>query len=398
MSDDNIAIRVEGLHKKFSMPGEVNRSLKRFLIHPIATVKNKSVENIALKDIDFEIKQGEFFGIVGRNGSGKSTLLKILAGIYTPTKGRVRVNGKLVPFIELGVGFNPELTGRENIYLSAALLGFDESETAEMYDEIVAFAELEEFMEQRLKNYSSGMQVRLAFSIAIRAQADILLLDEVLAVGDEAFQRKCFGYFRELKKDKKTVILVSHDMDAIKKFCDRAALIEGGKVSMMGAVIEVTERYRELNQPTSHSESGQAKPQNRWGDRTVVFDSIKTDKKVYGYDDKKIIITAQVKANADTEEIVAGVAVVDQAGRELAGHNNEMVNQKIKSISKGLTTEITWSIPNIFSVGKYHLNLGINNGDKVADRYNEATSFTINKKFDSGFIVSPDIKMQQRKR
>src|SRR6185312_8467854 len=182
----------------------------------------------ALKDISFEVKKGEFFGIVGRNGSGKSTMLKILAGIYQPTKGGVQKSGKLVPFIELGVGFNPELSGRENVFLNGALLGFSRKEIAAMYDEIVAFAELEKFMDQKLKNYSSGMQVRLAFSIAIRAKSDILLIDEVLAVGDASFQQKCFDYFYKLKQDKRTVVFVSHDMGAVERFCDRAVLIDNG--------------------------------------------------------------------------------------------------------------------------------------------------------------------------
>lgn len=178
-------------------------------------------EQQVLKDISFEVEKGDFFGIVGRNGSGKSTLLKIISQIYVPEKGKVSVNGTLVPFIELGVGFNPELTGRENIYLNGALLGFTRSEIDAMYDDIVEFAELEEFMDQKLKNYSSVMQVRLAFSIAIKAEGDILVLDEVLAVGDEAFQRKCFEYFASLKKQKKTVILVTHDMASVQRFCTK---------------------------------------------------------------------------------------------------------------------------------------------------------------------------------
>ena len=164
-----------------------------------------------LKDISFEVRQGDFFGIVGRNGSGKSTLLKIISQIYVPEKGSVSVKGKLVPFIELGVGFNPELTGRENVYLNGALLGFTREEIDAMYDDIVEFAELEDFMDQKLKNYSSGMQVRLAFSVAIKAQGDILVLDEVLAVGDEAFQRKCDNFFAQMQKGPtKTIILVTH--------------------------------------------------------------------------------------------------------------------------------------------------------------------------------------------
>ena len=181
-----IALRVNNLHKSFRLPYENQNSIKGKLIN----FRRRGYETQkVLKGVSFEVNKGDFFGIVGRNGSGKSTLLKLLAGIYTPNKGSVEVNGKLTPFIELGVGFNPELSGRDNVFLNGALLGFTRSEMEEKYDDIVAFAELERFMDQKLKNYSSGMQVRLAFSIAIRADADILVLDEVLAVGDEAFQQ-----------------------------------------------------------------------------------------------------------------------------------------------------------------------------------------------------------------
>lgn len=196
-----------------------------------------------LDDISFDIKQGEFFGIVGRNGSGKSTLLKLLAQIYTPNKGGITVNGSLTPFIELGVGFNPELTGRENVFLNGALLGFDRKEIAAMYDDIVNFAEIERFMDQKLKNYSSGMQVRLAFSIAIRAKTDILLIDEVLAVGDTAFQQKCFSYFEELKRGNTTVVLVTHDMSAVTRFCTRALILESGKIKDIGRPSDIADEY-----------------------------------------------------------------------------------------------------------------------------------------------------------
>ena len=184
---DEIAIKVENISKTFKLPHEKTNSIKGAFVNFYRRNRTYEKQEV-LKDISFEVKEGEFFGIVGRNGSGKSTLLKMLAGIYSPSKGSITINGKLTPFIELGVGFSPELTGRENVYLNGSLLGFNRQEMDEMYDEIVEFAELEKFMDQKLKNYSSGMQVRLAFSIAIRVKSDILVLDEVLAVGDEAFQ------------------------------------------------------------------------------------------------------------------------------------------------------------------------------------------------------------------
>lgn len=239
-------VEISKLTKSFKIPLEASSGVKQQLINILKGRKGYRVFT-PLKDISFTINEGDFFGIVGRNGSGKSTLLKTIAGIYTPNSGNVKVHGSLVPFIELGVGFNPELTGRENIFLNGALLGFNHEEMESMYSAIVEFAELEDFMEERLKNYSSGMQVRLAFSIAIRAHADILLLDEVLAVGDEAFQKKCYSYFDKLKREKRTVILVTHDMAAVERFCTKAAFIEDGHVKMIGKPYRIAAAYSRSN-------------------------------------------------------------------------------------------------------------------------------------------------------
>ncbi len=252
--NEDIAIKVEGVSKAFKLPHEKTTSIKSALVN---FRKQRTYEKqFALKDISFEVKKGEFFGIVGRNGSGKSTLLKLLAGIYEPNKGTIRVNGKLTPFIELGVGFNPELTGRENVFLNGALLGFNRKEMLAMYRDIVKFAELEHFMDQKLKNYSSGMQVRLAFSIAIRAESDILLLDEVLAVGDAAFQQKCYDYFEDLKHNHKTVIFVSHDMGAVRRFCTKVIYIKHGKIVYSGDPLEGADLYQEENMKHVVDETG----------------------------------------------------------------------------------------------------------------------------------------------
>lgn len=241
----DFAIRVENVHKSFKLPTEQAFGLKQALFNRLRGIKGYKEQKV-LKGLNFEIKKGEFLGIVGRNGSGKSTLLKILAGIYYPEKGNIEINGTLVPFIELGVGFNPELTGRENVYMNGALLGFSNEEMDEMYDDIWEFAELKPFQDQKLKNYSSGMQVRLAFSIAIRAQGDILLLDEVLAVGDAAFQQKCANYFNSLKNKNQTVILVTHSMENVKKFCTRAILIDDGKIVKEGNPDKIANAYIKL--------------------------------------------------------------------------------------------------------------------------------------------------------
>lgn len=239
-----LAISVKNLHKSFQLPTERAWGLKQAIFNRLKGIKGYK-ELKVLNGISFDVHQNEFVGIVGRNGSGKSTLLKTLAKIYFPEKGSVEINGTLVPFIELGVGFNPNLSGRENVYLNGALLGFSNKEMDAMYDEIIDFAELRPFMEQKLKNYSSGMQVRLAFSIAIRAKGDILLLDEVLAVGDAAFQQKCSDYFESIK-GKQTVILVTHSMENVIKYCNRAILIEEGKIKLDGDPKKVAEAYKNL--------------------------------------------------------------------------------------------------------------------------------------------------------
>lgn len=237
-----VAVKVEHVSKSFRLPTESTDSLKRTLVNLFQGIKGYREQKV-LRDISFEVHKGDFFGIVGRNGSGKSTLLKIISEIYVPETGTVEIDGKLVSFIELGVGFNPELTGRENVYLNGAMLGFSEQEVDEMYDDIVEFAELSDFMNQKLKNYSSGMQVRLAFSVAIQAKSEILVLDEVLAVGDEAFQRKCNDYFMQARSDKKTIILVTHSMEAVRKYCNRAMLIDKGEVKVLGTPDEVANQY-----------------------------------------------------------------------------------------------------------------------------------------------------------
>ena len=255
MTDKQIAVKVDHVSKYFKLPTEATNSLRTAMVNRFKGIKGYKEQHV-LKDISFEVEKGDFFGILGRNGSGKSTLLKIISEIYVPEKGSVTIDGKLVSFIELGVGFNPELTGRENVYMNGAMLGFSTAEIDAMYDDIVDFAELHDFMNQKLKNYSSGMQVRLAFSVAIKAQGDILILDEVLAVGDEAFQRKCNDYFQERKKSGKTTILVTHDMGAVKKYCNKAVLIENGLVKAIGDPFDVSDQYSFDNLESNSHHSG----------------------------------------------------------------------------------------------------------------------------------------------
>lgn len=241
------SLEVTNVSKHFVIPTEKTDTLIERISNPLKWFKgtNKRVLNV-LDDFSFKVEKGEFLGILGNNGSGKSTLLKIMAGIYLPNKGKIKVRGILVPFLELGVGFNPELSARDNIYLNGVILGMSRKEVEEKFDSIVDFSELHDFLDMPLKNFSSGMQVRLAFSIAIKSYADIYIMDEVLAVGDANFQEKCFSEFETFRKKEKTVIFVSHDLKLVENFCTRAILISSGKIVADGNPKQVVAEYKEM--------------------------------------------------------------------------------------------------------------------------------------------------------
>jgi ABC-2 type transport system ATP-binding protein len=387
------AITVRGVSKYFLLPHETNHTLKSTLVSLFKSGKRNSKEHQhALQNISFSINPGEFFGIVGRNGSGKSTMLKILAGIYQPTKGSVAVNGKLVPFIELGVGFNPELTGKENVYLNGALLGFSQKQIDEMYHRIVAFAELERFMDQKLKNYSSGMQVRLAFSVAINSDADILLIDEVLAVGDADFQRKCFEYFKSLKKLKKTVIFVSHDMGAVREYCDRAVLIDRSKLVAEGSAEDIAEKYIRLFNEEEASEDLHNKPQARWGDEAATIKKVVVGKK-FSEKDATITVTLDIEANEDIANPVVGFSIKDSADNALLGTNTRIKKQPLGVLKAGEKRTISWQVPNILADGRHYVNATIEREDgiTVCDWWNDAASFSVQKAERTAYHITPAI-------
>lgn len=322
---NNVAIKVHNVNKSFKLPHEKQGSIKSMFVNIFSANKTYEKQQV-LKDISFEIKKGEFFGIVGRNGSGKSTLLKLLAGVYSPNSGHIHINGKLTPFIELGVGFNPELTGRENVYLNGALLGFSRKEMDELYEEIVSFAELERFMDQKLKNYSSGMQVRLAFSIAIRAESEILVLDEVLAVGDAAFQKKCLQVFNNYKATKRTIVLVTHEMDIVKKFCNKALLISDGKIQKIGDPDLIADEYRKINEFEVEKFAKEENRKRVSGYRTKILPMSKT-RQVQSDDEVAISIdyswaSGKVKG--------AGVALHRSTGEYIFGANTFLDNVTLK--------------------------------------------------------------------
>lgn len=244
VSEAPFAIRVRSLAKTFDLPHERYTTTKQRVLHPFSSRAHESLR--ALGDIDFEVARGESFGIVGHNGSGKSTLLRCLAGIYLPDSGEITISGRLAPFIEIGVGFNPELAARENVIQSAVLLGLGRREAAARFADIIAFAQLERFADQKLKNYSSGMAARLAFAVAAHVDADVLLCDEVLAVGDASFRARCADHFDLLRAEGKTIVLVTHDMEALRRSCTRAMLLHEGRVVEIGPTDTIIERHESL--------------------------------------------------------------------------------------------------------------------------------------------------------
>lgn len=379
------AISVRNINKSFKLPHDNHSGIKQFIIGLFKKNRKKGYEiQHVLNDVSFDIKKGEFFGIVGRNGSGKSTLLKLISGIYTPDSGSIQINGSLVPFIELGVGFNPELSGRENVFLNGALLGFSKKEMEEMFDDIVSFAELEGFLDQKLKNYSSGMQVRLAFSIAIRSRSDILVLDEVLAVGDEAFQRKCNMFFEQVRKDKsKTVILVTHSMESVRKYCSRAILITEGSINVVGepdrvasaySDIFINERVLELQKlkkvknPTIKQLSDITLQ-----DVYVTQNNRKTNAVRFHKDFSLEII---LKAEKDYKNLVMGVHFFDQSGRDMLAISTRTFG--VFNLHKG-ENRVTFNIQNIFTDGDYHINLAVedNNSQELLVQSHGISPFSI---------------------
>jgi len=379
---NDIALRVKNVSKSFHLPTEQANGLKQAFVNWTKGIKGYEDQKV-LRDISLEVKKGDFFGIVGRNGSGKSTLLKIISGIYTTDSGSVDIFGRLVPFIELGVGFNPELTGRENIYMNGAMLGFSNSEVDKMYNEIVDFAELPEFMDQKLKNYSSGMQVRLAFSIAIKAQGDILVLDEVLAVGDEAFQRKCSTFFDQIKKDKtKTVILVTHSMESVRKYCNRAMLIVDGEIKETGNPDKVANAYSDIfiNERISELEDKEnKKPTNmqlsdvHLQDIQIVQDNKKTSAVKFRENFSLELVFFAEKVH---EDLIMGIHFFDQSGRDMLAISTKVFGKF--NLKKG-KSKISFDIQNIFTDGDYYINLAIedNNTQELLVQNHEISPFSI---------------------
>lgn len=392
--NDKAVIRVSGLYKDFDMPHLKKTTLKHSIINAFRGKSQLTITHqlqAVLQDISLEVNAGEFYGIVGRNGSGKSTLLKILAGIYSPTRGKISTRGRVVPFIELGVGFNGELTGRENIYLNGALLGYSRKEIGRKMEDILSFSELAQHIDKKLKNYSSGMQVRLAFSIATRlAESDILLIDEILAVGDADFQRKCFDYFRGLKKTKKTVILVTHDMNAVREYCDRAVLIDNSRIVARGNPDTVATEYSKLFQHESGHTSTDSG--NRWGDGRVRYVGLSLSTAVLKAETATLELECQLLANVDIDEVIVGVSVSNSVGQRLFGTNTRLARERPISLKKGETHNFKWKLPNIFNDGMYFIAVAaVTPNGEVCDNWDEAASFRAYSERSTGFPVNPPI-------
>jgi ABC-type polysaccharide/polyol phosphate transport system ATPase subunit len=353
-------IRLTHVHKSFRLPHQQVHTLKERALHPFAARRFDLLR--AVDDVSVEVGQGEFFGIVGRNGSGKSTLLKCLAGIYGIDSGGLEVEGRLAPFIELGVGFNPELTARDNAIINAIMLGLTRRQALERFDEIVAFAELEEFMDLRLKNYSSGMHVRLAFSVAVQVDADILLIDEVLAVGDASFQQKCFDQFTRLKREGRTIVFVTHDMSAVERFCDRAMLMEHGRVVEIGSPQAIARRYNELNfrrVRESDPIAQQLSEARRRGAAQVVsarFESPDGAILVSARQGEPLVVRMEVAFHEDTDEPIFAIALRNELNTVVFATSTWAQERSTGRFAAGESATVSFRFENWLGVGRHWLD------------------------------------------
>ena len=374
MTDHALSIR--HVTKRFRLPLDKSATLKHRMVHLRAASRYR--ELLALDDVSFGVPRGQFVGIIGRNGSGKSTLLKVLARIYRPTSGSVTIRGDVSPFLELGVGFNPELTARENVLLNGAILGLPRRDLESRMDEMIHFAELEQFVDTKLKNYSSGMQVRLAFTVAIQANAAILLMDEVLAVGDATFQGKCFDVFNEYKREGRTIILVTHDLSAVDLYADRAIMLEHGRVFEDGAATAVTARYHRLIAELQDEErlaSGGAlidlddeqPTETRWGNGDVRVDRVqmlRSDGKphVNFVTGELMTIRIELHARRQVSDLVVGVQLHRGDGMVIGGLNTHLSHVPVPPLAAGERMIADFVMPDLRLLGgTYQATIGIHN-------------------------------------
>lgn len=362
-SSQEVAVGVRGATKSFRLPRERVHTLKEWALHPM---RRRGFDDLqALQDVSFSVVKGEFFGIVGRNGSGKSTLLKCLAGIYGLDSGTIIVDGRMSTFIELGVGFNPDLAARDNVVMNGIMLGLSAREARARYDRIIDFAELRDYEELKLKNYSSGMHVRLAFSVAIQVEADIVLIDEVLAVGDAAFQQKCFDVFHEMRREGRTVLFVTHDMGSVARMCDRALLLEAGRVAAMGGSQEVAARYLELNFNRDLHEVTNASPEepapvadapstevgavrDSWVQDASSHERVKAVHQGHSYEHCIVVeLTRPIAEPAFT------VLFLNEEGQDMLVATTAFASERPRSFQRGARIEVRVRLQSVFRPGRY---------------------------------------------
>ena len=380
-----LSVRARGVTKSFRVLSNQSDTLKEHLLNPGHLLGRDERRLVALSGIDFEIRAGEFFGIVGRNGSGKSTLLKLIASIYRLDSGEIEIAGRVAPFIELGVGFNPELTAKENVTLNGVMMGLSISEANERYDEVIAFAELEEYTDLKLKNYSSGMHVRLAFSLMLQAQADVLLIDEVLAVGDAAFQRKCGDALEFLRSQGKTIILVTHDMAAVQRHCDRAMLIEGGVVDTIGDPVEVADRYVEVSYERPDegvvSVAGQMKASIR---RIELRDEDDEPiRAVHGGQKLQIVVELEGREPVPTLMLYTEIAtstVIRVAAMSCS-------SDEIRNLGPGERAEVRFEFECPLGVGEYMLRYFLGSEEGLVQPVGQGFPFSVIKGISAGTLV-----------
>jgi ABC-type polysaccharide/polyol phosphate transport system ATPase subunit len=378
------AVSVSHVGKTFRLPHQRYHTLKERALHPF---RARSFDLLrAVQDVSVDIAQGEFFGIVGRNGSGKSTLLKCLAGIYDVDEGELKVNGRLAPFIELGVGFNPDLTARDNVIINAIMLGLSRKEAVERFDAILAFAELEEFVDLKLKNYSSGMHVRLAFATAVQVDADVLLIDEVLAVGDAAFQQKCFDEFTRLRSEGRTMLFVTHDMGSVARFCDRAMLLDKGRVVDIGQPTSVARKYNQLNfaslrsRPTieSRDDAGSADgPQKIAQVRSAWFESPRGELATSSYQGEALEVRMDIDFLTDIDDPVISFSLQSEGGHYVFIASTDTSNVKTGHFEAGTTAEVRLRFDNSLGPGRYQLFATVARNGTGADVFDAHVSSSI---------------------
>jgi ABC-type polysaccharide/polyol phosphate transport system ATPase subunit len=338
------------------VPKQHVNTLKERALHPFRRVEVDELH--ALRDVSFQVLEGEFFGIVGRNGSGKSTLLKCLAGIYRADRGRILIAGRLTPFIELGVGFNIELTALDNVVINGVMMGLTPSEARARFDDVIAFAELEEFLDLKLKNYSSGMQVRLAFSLMVQSDAEVLLIDEVLAVGDAAFQQKCFNEFRRMREEGRTIVLVTHDMLTIERFCHRAMLLEHGRMVAIGEPGDVGARYMELNFEHQRGAAGSEGPRRVATVAETWIESEGRPREVVRHG-LPFVIHVLIDVHEPTEHPELHVQLTNDDGVRVFGATTRGVPEAEAPLVPGERIHVMVRMDNPLGAGRYYVDVGV---------------------------------------